>query len=287
MQINKKQIEEINNIQLEIFKNFIDVCDKLNLKYYMVHGSLLGSVRYKGFFPFDDDIDVAMPREDYEIFIKNGQKLLKANYFIQCNKTEKDYPLVFAKIRDSNTTFIQRVLKNININKGIYIDIFPIDNYPTSIPSLLKIKFLEKIYRTRVLAQLNKKRNIIKNIICKISKIILPNYEIAIKKLNNLYINVPKTNMCIVYGGKTLERKIGLDLFGEGKNLKFEGLNIIVPNKYKEYLNIIYGDYTSYSPCKQYMVNKELIEISANIIDTKNSYKLYENKNKKDKENEK
>ena len=121
MNINKKQMDEINNVQLKIFKEFVSVCKKLNLRYYLVHGSLLGAVKYNGFFPYDDDIDVAMPRKDYEIFIREGQNFLSNNLFVQSNLSEKDYPLVFAKVRDSKTCFIQPLIKNLNINKGIYI----------------------------------------------------------------------------------------------------------------------------------------------------------------------
>ena len=71
MNLTLEKMNSINKVQLDIFKTFVKVCEVLNLKYYMVHGSLLGAVRYNGFFPFDDDIDVAMPRRDYELLISN------------------------------------------------------------------------------------------------------------------------------------------------------------------------------------------------------------------------
>ena len=287
MKVSKTEIDKINNIQFEIFKSFIEVCSKLNLKYYMVHGSLLGTVRYNNFFPFDDDIDVAMPRKDFEIFIEKGQKLLSDNLFIQCNKTEKDYPLVFAKLRNSDTAFIQPILDGLDVNKGIYIDIFPIDYYPENNFSTFKTNIMEKFYRIRVLAQMNKKRNIIKNIICKISKLILPNYNLAVEKLNDVYAKGNKSNKCIVYGGKKIEKGIDLSLFGDGRIANFRDIEVTIPDKFEKYLNIIYGNYSTYSPSKQYMVNDDLIEISANIVDTKKSYKYYDNHVKKGKKYEK
>ena len=131
MIITEQQMHDINMIQKEIFKSFINVCDQLRLKYYLVHGSLLGAVRCGGFFPFDDDIDVAMPRKDYDVFFSMGHALLRKGLFAQSVQSEPSYPLVFGKIRDSNTAFIQPVLKRVNVNKGIYIDVFPLDNYPS------------------------------------------------------------------------------------------------------------------------------------------------------------
>lgn len=103
------------------------MCDKLKLKYFVIGGTLIGAIRHNGFIPWDNDIDIAMPREDYEKFIKLGQKHLKKNLFIQTYKTDPNYLQNYTKIRDSNTTFIESNVKKHNINHGIFIDIFPLD----------------------------------------------------------------------------------------------------------------------------------------------------------------
>lgn len=74
-------IEKLKEIELELLDQFIYVCNQLNIKYYMIGGSLLGTVRHKGFIPWDDDIDVAMQRDDYDIFIQFAQELLPENIF--------------------------------------------------------------------------------------------------------------------------------------------------------------------------------------------------------------
>ena len=83
MELTPEKTTKLKEIELEIFKEFISVCQQLNLKYYIIAGTLIGAIRHKGFIPWDDDIDVAMPREDYEIFISKGQALLPDNLFIQ------------------------------------------------------------------------------------------------------------------------------------------------------------------------------------------------------------
>lgn len=273
--LTKEEIEQVNLVQYEIFKEFQNVCNKLNIKYYAVHGTLLGAVRKNDFFPYDDDIDIAMPRKDYELLISKGIKYFSKDLFLQCRETEKDYPLVFAKLRNSKTAFIQPVLKDFNINKGIYIDIFPIDFYPQSKIKRLLYFIKDKVYTCRVNERFYKKKSIFKNICMFLLKIVLPDWDIAMNKKNNLYKDVKSNNSCIVYGGKLKEKNIDFELFGEGKKIKFKDIDIIVPDKYEEYLEIIYGDFLNYNPAKKYMNENDTVNISANIVDTNNSFLNY------------
>lgn len=276
MNVTQKEMDEINRVQLNMFKEFINVCEQLNLRYFAIHGTLLGALKYKGFFPYDDDIDVAMPRKDYEIFISQGQKLLSKNLFIQCNKTESDYPLVFAKLRDSDTAFIQPNLNNFDINKGIYIDIFPIDNFPNNKKQQKLIKMKKIIYMLRVSSRFcNTQRTLKQKIALFISRMVCHNWNLAMEKLEKIYTNVEENENCIVYGGKNKEIEIPYNLFSNGEELEFEKIKIKVPSKYKEYLKIIYEDYDNYFPAKEYMVSDDLVEISAEIVDTNKSYKNY------------
>ncbi|MDE7384825.1 MAG: LicD family protein, partial [Anaeroplasmataceae bacterium] len=78
--------------QLEMVKIFIEICEKNNLKYFACGGTLIGAVRHNGYIPWDDDIDLMMPRKDYEDFLRIAPKYLDGKYFLQYNKTEKRYP---------------------------------------------------------------------------------------------------------------------------------------------------------------------------------------------------
>ena len=88
MDLTAQDREKLKNIQMELLKDFIAVCEKLGLRYYAIGGTALGVVRHGGYIPWDDDIDVAMMREDYEIFLKEGQSLLKDGYFLQTFDTD-------------------------------------------------------------------------------------------------------------------------------------------------------------------------------------------------------
>lgn len=113
---------------LDILLGIDTVCKKHNLRYYIMAGTMLGAIRHKGFIPWDDDIDIGMPRKDYDLLIKNAKEWLPAPYEMVCGENDKSYPLPFAKIQDSNTTLIERIgLKYLG---GVYIDVFPLDGVP-------------------------------------------------------------------------------------------------------------------------------------------------------------
>lgn len=110
-----------------ILKEFIRVCDKHHLRYFVDGGTLIGALRHKGFIPWDDDIDVAMPREDYDKYLSLQHEYDGTPYFIQTWRTDPHYTYCFAKLRDSSTTFIESIYAHHRINHGLWIDIFPID----------------------------------------------------------------------------------------------------------------------------------------------------------------
>jgi lipopolysaccharide cholinephosphotransferase len=120
-------VEESKAIQLDILLFFDKYCKENNLTYYLFAGTLLGAVRHKGFIPWDDDIDVTMPRNDYNklmsIFKNEGRYKLFSMY------NNKDYVYSFAKIVDSNTVLKEENIPDIE-GYGLNIDIFPSDGLP-------------------------------------------------------------------------------------------------------------------------------------------------------------
>ena len=121
-------IENIWKIELEILDVIDTICKDYNLKYSLAYGSLIGAVRHGGFIPWDDDIDIVMPREDYEKLILIWNDVAPKEYILQNNRTDLDFTQNFTKIRRENTTFLQYEFeKNKKYHKGIFVDIFPGD----------------------------------------------------------------------------------------------------------------------------------------------------------------
>ncbi|WP_448779044.1 LicD family protein [Bacteroides congonensis] len=122
---------DIRPLQLRILKNLsaIDkVCKEHNLRYYIMAGTMLGAVRHKGFIPWDDDLDIGMPRADYDLLMSNAKEWLPKPYEAVCAENDKEYPLPFAKIQDADTTLIERM--HLKYLGGVYIDVFPLDGVP-------------------------------------------------------------------------------------------------------------------------------------------------------------
>ena len=122
---------EIRPLQLRILKNLQAVdaaCKTHGLRYYIWAATMIGAIRHKGFIPWDDDLDIAMPRPDYDRLIAHAREWLSEPYEMVCAENDEVYPLPFAKVQDSSTTLIERM--HLRYLGGVYIDVFPIDGVP-------------------------------------------------------------------------------------------------------------------------------------------------------------
>ena len=119
-------LPKLRSVELEILDVVEQVCRENGLRFSLMYGTLLGAVRHKGFIPWDDDIDIVMPREDLDRLIEIWPRCAPKNYILQSRDMEKDYPSNFIKIRKDHTTFLEwEKEKKSNHHKGIFIDIFP------------------------------------------------------------------------------------------------------------------------------------------------------------------
>ena len=129
---NEKEIKlrKIQDCMFEIALIFKEICEKHNLRYYMAYGTLLGAVRHQGFIPWDDDMDFAMPRKDWEEFIRVAPKELETigdgNYILrECRLDNGLYKYLWMRIVDKRTSFCNK--SRVADIGGIYIDIDPLD----------------------------------------------------------------------------------------------------------------------------------------------------------------
>ena len=144
-------IKIIQDKILSILKEFINICEENNLTYYALGGTLLGAVRHQGFIPWDDDIDIGMPREDYEKFKKIASNVLPENYKF-LNEDILNYKKAFSVIRDDSTKIIMNYSKE-ELVESLWIDIFPLDGMPSNVLKK-KIHSLRYLY-ARMMVQLS------------------------------------------------------------------------------------------------------------------------------------
>lgn len=243
--------QELKSILTDILIDVDDFCKKNNILYYLAFGTLLGAVRHNGFIPWDDDLDIMMPRDDYERFI-NSYCSPKYKCVHLGNDSKYFYP--FAKVYDVDTVIIEDIMFSSEF--GVYLDIFPIDGVPDKKTHnyLRKPILLQKVLRHKY-SPISRPRNKVKKVLIHITKLLLkpfsPHY--IAKKINDsacLFSYNDCQNVGVLVWGydyKTFKRS----MLGKGTGMLFENNTFIVPNDYDEILKSIYGDYMVLPPVEK------------------------------------
>ena len=241
-------MNRLQKAEFEILCAFIRICEKLELPYYLICGSALGVAKYRGFIPWDDDIDVALLRKDYDIFLEKAPALLPEYYFLQNYKTDRNCHHFCSKIRDSRTTYIESDQKHLNIHHGVFIDIVPLDFLPCD-------KNFSKKYRCFRIARLiylksNKKyKNLIKHILKPAVQIrkIYGNFEKYLLES----VHDDTSRLCNFHNAKNNQWSMDPSVYGKGICAEFEGVTVTIPEKIDEYLTLYYGDWRADLPKEQ------------------------------------
>lgn len=254
-------MNELQKVQFELLKEFIRVCEKHNLRYYLNSGTCLGAVRHKGFIPWDDDVDVCLPRDDYDKFLELQYEFEGTPYFIQSWKTDKNYIYNFAKLRNSNTTFIENFYKYHRFNHGVWIDIFPLDGFSKKEKPAKKFRF--KVLRTWLNAYLCypwalmrkfHARTFFRDLILNIFGIIffwgnVGHYRNKLMDRRMRKINFKDAKLGgLFYGIDPTKEAMPVEIFGEGSIGEFEGIKVVLPKDVDKYLTLLYGDYMTPPP---------------------------------------
>ena len=152
-----KSAREIQLLELEILKQFKQFCEKNQITYYLLAGTLLGAVRHQGFIPWDDDIDIKMLRRDYDKFCNICKDELGKKYFLQTYRTDKGYRWGYARILRKGTVFIRAGHQSLKSNTGIFIDVFPCDNMPEGKAALFLCNVLSLVCRKMLYSEVGAK----------------------------------------------------------------------------------------------------------------------------------
>ncbi len=242
------KLDEIKKIEVEMIKEIKRICEKHNIKYFLVGGSLLGAVRHGGFIPWDDDLDIGMLRDDYEKFRKVAPDELPEAFFYQCPGTEPAAHYIFDKIRLKDTFFTTKFSDRFNIQNGLFIDILIYDKTsPVMKKQKMHITALRWMTRLISIRWVNKPR---KGVAYKFSKIFLPFmrifplsfYHKIFDKLLTMY-NKTSSHYLIDGVGMNIERGAFTDSwFDDVVEMPFEDIMLPVPVGYDEYLRHWYGD---------------------------------------------
>ena len=142
MRYDERDLARLHTVLYQILAEIDRICKKHNIPYFIQGGSAIGAFYNKGIVPWDDDVDVGMPRSNYDRFLEVAPAELGSEYFLEWFGTESNTPFYFAKVKLNNTLFVEQIWKDMDIHHGIFVDIFPYDRIPDN-------KTLEKLHRFR------------------------------------------------------------------------------------------------------------------------------------------
>ena len=241
---------EIRRIQCDLLKDVADFCEKSGLTYFLAYGTLIGAVRHNGFIPWDDDIDIAMPRQDYDRFILSYNKRDSHNRVIDFS-IDQDYGVSFAKVYDNRTWLNEFKYKEEKF--GVYIDIFPIDGVGGKW-QMFKAQKLDKLLHAKKANFME--RSLMKNLCNCIVKLLLIPFSVQdVVKLcdKNARRYLFGTTQ---YAGNMLETYgiceiVETSVFSDTILHKFEDGEYRIPIGYDRWLRSIYGDYMQLPPKEQ------------------------------------
>ena len=246
--------DELRVVQLDILQNVHNFCIAHDIKYTLAYGTLLGAVRHGGYIPWDDDIDIAMLRPDYERFMQEyNDEVYK---FTEC-RLDKDVHIGFGKVEDTRTLVIEGGNTK---NLGVTIDVFPIDDlcntYEDSVKYFKSFKWNWLIRKAKyrelsIVKTLSKKIAVgLLKVVClpfSVHSLTLKNVERALKNRNNASKYVGLICDVNVYTSEVMERSI----WSEYQPISFEGKTFIAIKDSNRYLTCLYGDYMKLPPKEQ------------------------------------
>lgn len=247
-------LQEIKSVELEILSMFDEFCKKNSIKYFISNGTLLGAVKYKGFIPWDDDVDLLVPREDYNRLLK----LFKDSdrYRIFAIEKDKNYRYPFAKLCDMTTRKDEFGYDN-GLELGVDIDIFPLDYWDNDLENAKReVRKINKSMFGLTLSKLRKPdsknplKRIAKGAVMLYCKMRGSNYYInkiirdSVKEEQKGSAYIGNKVWCI-YGVKEI---IPAEVFEKTLYLEFEGKSYPAPIGYDAYLKSLYGEYRADLP---------------------------------------
>lgn len=258
--LSTEELRKVQMIELEMLVEVDRICKKCGINYCIIAGTLLGAVRHGGFIPWDDDVDVAFLRPEYEKFrLACETELDTERFYFQDHRNTPGYRWGYGKLRRKGTKFVRLNQEHMPYEQGIFIDIFPLDNVPDSrfgrMIRNLQCFTYRKIFWSAVgrVADESILRRFIYSILYKIpEKVLYDSFERFVKKCNQT-----RTNWVRILTFPTPNKQYGyLRRWYENlEDIKFECINFPGIKDYEEYLSFKFGKYMELPPEKQRKVH--------------------------------
>ena len=250
---DSENLEHVQEVSLMILKDFIKFCDENQINYVVAYGTTLGAIRHKGFIPWDDDIDLMMLRKDYNKFLNVMDKINSEKYEIFTMENTKNYYKLLAKISLKGTRTYDFWHNNADFEMGLCIDIFILDDIPLN--NFQKSIFLKRRAFHRKLADIleitnsdmyiSRNKEIIGRILKRFFDIFHINQKFLINQNKRLRKEKKGAIECCDLAYNFIFPK---DIFENPIKVKFENIEVNIPNDWDGYLKEVYGDYMELPP---------------------------------------
>ena len=240
-------ISEIRAIQLDIMQDIHDFCEQNSIRYFLCGGTLIGAIRHNGYIPWDDDIDIMMPRPDYDRFMAIYNSKGGFYKFIDYRINNK-YALPFGKVYDDRTVLDEMMYKQDVF--GVYVDVFPLDGVIDA-GQVRKVSRLKK-YLNAKKSTFGRRRTLFKNIVMGIGKVILLPFSVhdIVSEIDRISRLVPfeGSEKAVFYYGYGEREITNSTAFTTVVKHRFEERLFNIPAGYDQYLRATYGDYMQLPP---------------------------------------
>ena len=251
--LTPKQLREVQLTELELLLEVKRICEKNDIRYNIIAGTLLGAIRHKGYIPWDDDADVAMLRSEYEKFVKAVKKDLDTEkYEFQDHNSTKGYRWGYGKLRRKDTLFLREFQEEMPYFQGIFIDVFPLDYVPDSKPGRAVMNFRCFLVRKLLWARVGKRadKSAFKRLVYSVMDK-MP--EEKIKRMLNRLIGETqrkRTGWVRILTFPTPNNEYGYKTkwYEKSRTYTFEGETFAGIKDYDAYLSFKFGDYMTLPP---------------------------------------
>lgn len=249
-----KLLERVWKVELTILDEIDRICRKHELRYSLAYGSMIGAVRHRGFIPWDDDVDIIMPRSDYNRFIELWEKEKSEGFFLQNKFIENGFTQNFTKIRKDKTTFLQSKQDiEAKMHTGIFVDIFP-GNCVAPTKYARKIQFICSAVNLLYARGKTSKSNFFTVLVEKIL-LFLPNkVKMKIYALTDRYLQKYSDESCGYFFPSTIEwarKSYPSGIFEDLIEVEFAGRKYLCLKDYDKILTYEYGDYMKLPPVEK------------------------------------